>query len=87
MNDVNVLTQENQDVLDDEQAIEKIMDLIRATLDVSASETEAIGTINQKVDGATVKGCRPNKSGSLTFLVEIEISSHTQKISVTRKFH
>jgi len=84
---MTVISLEDEVTLTEEQKIEKMIEAIREVISNSVNEAEAIGIINNEVDGATFKGLRPNGgSGSLKFFIEIEVSNSTKQVSVTRRF-
>ena len=76
-----------KNTITEERQIELIIEEIREVINKSNNEAQAIGTINDEINGATFKACRFNRSGSLTFCVQIEINNSTKEILVKRRFH
>ena len=67
--------------------LERLVESIREAIGKCLDETEAIATINQKIDGAKFCGCHYLPSGSLTFDIKIEGYGTTRKVSISRRFH
>jgi len=83
----DVLNVDANNALSEDQQIELIIEEIRNALNKSTNEAQAIGAINDGVDGATFKSCRFNRSGSLTFCVQVDINDLTKDVLVKRRFH